>query len=354
MRSSSENRALLLTGPGPGAIAVVRLSGPGVRAFVASHFSGVAGDGRAVHGTMRDGAAVIDDPVVVFDEPRALADVSLHGGAWVVRAFLELARRDGFEIVDRADAPLDGGAVDASSPLEAEVLTHLPLARTELALRVLLAQPRAWERLRASADPQEIERALADRALHRLLHPPRVALVGPANAGKSTLANQLFAQERSITADQPGTTRDWVGEIANLDGLAVMLVDTPGLRETRDAIESEAIALAKRQIERADLVVLVLDATRPLEPEQAALLPRFPEAVRVANKVDRPEAFNVAALRAINTVATTGQGMDELRGAIRRNFGCQDVQVDRPRWWTERQRTLLHRARIDPTVLNDV
>src|SRR5687767_11074628 len=140
MRPSNPNRALLLTGPGPAAIAVVRLSGPDVRAFLASHFSGVAGDGRAVHGTMRDGAAVIDDPVVVFDEPRGLADVSLHGGGLVVRAFLELARREGFEVVDRADAPLDAGAVDASSPLEAEVLTHLRLARTELALRVLLAQ----------------------------------------------------------------------------------------------------------------------------------------------------------------------------------------------------------------------
>jgi tRNA modification GTPase len=349
-----------------------------VRGFLAAHFSGEVSAGRAVHGTMRDGAAVIDDPVVVFDAARSLADVSLHGGAWVVRAFLELARREGFEIVDRAEAPLDEAAVDASSPLEAEVLAHLPLARTELALRVLLAQSRAWADLKrraawereAPAEPRpsveprgsaaaspsrsELGQILDDRALYWLLHPPRVALVGPANAGKSTLANRLFAQERSITADLPGTTRDWVGEVANLDGLAVMLVDTPGLRETTDTIEANAIALANGQIRRADLVVLVLDATQPLEPEQAELLTRFPDAIRVVNKVDRPFAFDAATQRAINTVATTGQGLEELRGAIRGNFECEHVEIDRARWWTDRQRALLRRARVDPTALNDV
>src|SRR6185503_2714425 len=95
-----------------------------------------------------------------------------------------------------------------------------------------------------------------------MLHPPRVAIVGEANVGKSTLANQLFAQERSITADLPGTTRDWVGEVANVDGLPVTLVDTPGVRETADEVEREAIARSGEQVAAADLILLVLDATR--------------------------------------------------------------------------------------------
>ena len=70
----------------------------------------------------------------------AWADVNLHGGAWVVRSVLELARQNGFNVLDRADAPLPEGAVDAGGELEREVLQWLPLARTELALRVLLAQ----------------------------------------------------------------------------------------------------------------------------------------------------------------------------------------------------------------------
>ncbi len=354
MHDSASNRAILLTAPAAAAIAVVRLVGPGVRAFLASRFAPEPAVGRAVHGTVRDGGAVIDDPVVAFDESRSLADVNLHGGAWVVQSFLELARREGFEIFDSTTAPLDIAAVDAPSVLEAEVLAHLPLTRTELALRVLLAQPRAWENFRSRPDAGAIERVLDDRSLHRLLQPPRVAIVGPANAGKSTLANQLFAQERSITADLPGTTREWVGEIANVDGVAVMLVDTPGLRETSDAIERDAIALAAMQIEAADLVVVVLDATRPLEPEQADLLKRFPPAIRVVNKVDCPAALDVRALRAIGTVATTGQGVGELRVAIRSAFGCDRIEMDRPRWWTERQRDVLRRALTNPAALAEL
>ena len=124
------------------------------------------------------------------------------------------------------------GAWTPTSELEREMLAHLPLARTELGVRVLLAQTGRLGGLRrgaAAGSGRDAGRELlADRSLWWLLHPPRVAIVGAANAGKSTLANQLFAQERSITADLPGTTRDWVGEVADIDGLPVMLVDTPG------------------------------------------------------------------------------------------------------------------------------
>jgi tRNA modification GTPase len=344
--NESENVAMVLTPPGAAAIAVVRLVGPGVRALLESHFSRQLGTGRAVHGQVRDGNVVIDDPVVVYDEPRSLGDVSLHGGTWVVRAFLELARRDGFRVIEHLDPPLDERVVDGASAIEVEMLSHLPLARTELALRVLLAQPRAWDelgRLPPAVRRDQVERMLADRALCSLLHPPRVPIVGPANAGKSTLANQLYAQERSIAADLPGTTRDWVGAVANLDGLAVTLVDTPGLRQTTDAIEAAAIALAQPQIARADLIVLVLDQARPLAGEQEQLVARFRDGIVVINKSDCAAAWD-APFAAIPTVATTGQGVDELRRAIRRHFDCESVEVDRPRWWTERQRGVLEKA----------
>jgi tRNA modification GTPase len=177
--------------------------------------------------------------------------------------------------------------------------------------------------------------------LHWLLRPPRVAIVGVPNVGKSTLANQLFGAERVITADVPGTTRDWVGEIANLDGLAVMLVDTPGRRASDDAIEREAIDRSTEQITAADLVVLVLDPTQLRKPGQAELERMFPAALRVVNKSDRAGLWESAAT-AIRTVATTGVGVDALRAAIRCRFlGADTFDLAQARWWTERQRRVL-------------
>jgi tRNA modification GTPase len=161
------------------------------------------------------------------------------------------------------------------------------------------------------------------------------------NVGKSTLANQLFGATRVITADVPGTTRDWVGEIANLDGLAVMLVDTPGRRATDDPIEREAIERSGQQVAAADLVVLVLDPTQPREPGQAELERLHPDAMRVVNKSDRVAAWGADAT-ALHVVATTGAGVDALRAAFRTHFlGAETIDVVQARPWTERQRRVL-------------
>ena len=336
-QGSGKGRAVLLTPAGGAAIAVVRLAGDGVGAFLAEYFDKPAAAGRCVHGTLRDGVRVLDDPVVVISQGGAVADINLHGGPWVVRSVLDLARRHGFETDAPPSLPLPPDAVDADGEIEREVLRYLPLATTELAVRALLAQVSAWE----SAGPGSID--AADRSLHWLLHPPRVAIIGIPNVGKSTLGNQLFAQERSITADVPGTTRDWVGEIANVDGLPVMLVDTPGLRETRDPIEAEAIERSRAVVTGADLVVLVLDPTQPREPAQAALERAFPNAVRILNKADR-EAGGWEGEAMLRTVATTGQGVAALRAETRTHFlGPAPFDVVRPRCWTQRQRDLVLR-----------
>jgi small GTP-binding protein len=328
MSGSATSQAILLTPPGAAAIAVVRITGPGVGAFLEACFSRAARADRCVHGDLHDGGRVLDDPVVVLHENGAAADLNLHGGPWVVASVLELLRRSGFEV---AEGALPEPSVDAVDGLWREVMAHVPLARTEQALRVLLAQPAAWAR---GEKPRR-----DDESLWWLLHPPRVAIVGPPNVGKSTLANQLFAQERSITADLPGTTRDWVGEMANLDGLAVMLVDTPGVRETSDLIERVAIERSGAEVRRADLVVMVLDASAPVTAEERRLLDAHPDAIVVWNKSDRDSG--AVAPEGIRTVATTAQGVDELRAAIRKRFGCESFNEARPRWWTMRQRQSL-------------
>jgi small GTP-binding protein len=321
------SRAILLTPPGAAAIAVVRIVGPQVADLLAAHFSRPLQPQRAVHGELRDGDRVLDDPVVVLHSDGHAADINLHGGPWVVESVLKLLRREGFEVASSTDAVLPVDAVDAHDPLWRDVLSHLPLARTEQALRMLLVQPAAW----ASGGRPLPE----DESLWWLLHPPRVAIIGLPNVGKSTLANQLFAQERSITADLPGTTRDWVGEMANIDGLAVMLMDTPGVRETSDAIERVAIERSAVEVKGADLVVLVLDASQPLGAEAQRLLNAYPDAIRVWNKADLAAA---APREGVSTIATRGAGTDMLRKEIRKRFGLEAFDESKARWWTEEQR----------------
>ena len=344
---ANPNRAILLTPPGAAALAVIRISGPLTTEFLRVHFSRAAKSERNVHGELRDAQTIIDDPVVVLSPNRDWADITLHGGTWVIRSAIELARRFGFQIIEQPHRmPLARQAIDAPTELEREILSHLPLAATELALRALLAQEAAWRSLQeraASISRDEIDAILADRALDRLLHPPRVAIIGAPNVGKSTLANRLFAQERSITADVPGTTRDWVGELANLNGLMVELLDTPGVRDTTDDIERRAIAASRQQVGAADLIVLVLNASRTDDPDQQLLAQQYAgKALLVWNKADLGRQPHQTE---IETVATTGQGIDALIDAIQRHFGCADLDLNRPRCWTPRQRELLDRHR---------
>jgi tRNA modification GTPase len=335
--ATKENSAIVLTPRGTGAIAVVRLRGPGVRDFLARHFSRQVVLGQCVHGRLKDGLVELDDPIVVTGPSGDWVDFNLHGGIWVVESVLELARREGFEEIELNANGLPETAVDGDSVLETEMLAHLPLATTELALSALLAQPKAWEG--KLPEPAEM---LADEALWRLLHPPRIAIIGRPNVGKSTLANRLFGQERSITADVPGTTRDWVGEMANLDGLAAMLLDTPGTRESEDLLEQVAIAQSLHETQEVDLRIWVLDATDlpASEPPKKA-----DSNLVVINKIDRLADVTRAALanwhHAIQISALSGQGMPLLIEQIHRRFGLINFDRAKPRWWTDRHRNCL-------------
>ena len=347
---TNDNTALLLTpraGGGGSAIAVIRLRGRGVSGFLGRFFSKPAAAGRCVHGELREGNWLIDDAVVVVGDEYNWADICVHGGAWVIESVLRLAQREGFEVLE-AKLPTPAEALDeASGQMEREMLMHLPLAMTEPAIRMLLDQPGAWRTaLKRGVDPAAV---LKDRTLWRLLHPGQIAIVGEVNVGKSTLANRLFGQQRSITADLPGTTRDWVGEMADIAGMPAVLIDTPGLRQTADDIERAAISASGEKIAQSELVIEVLDASWASRPRT---FPQVSHAgIIVVNKIDLPAGWDFQSLDAIRISAKTGQGMDDLCAAIHRQLGIERLGESRPRWWTERQRAVLAEAIANPAAL---
>lgn len=333
------DRYSLLTADSPGALAVIRVRGPGVERLLRSRFSRQAARGRAVHGEWRDATVdeVIDDPVVALlsgDE----AELSVHGGPEVVRRV-------------RASLEAEGFVPEAAAGDVIESL--IPLCRTGLALRTLLAQ-------REAGLPEAPERWRS--GLHRLLHPARVAVVGPANVGKSTLVNRLCRRDVAIVADIAGTTRDYVEADAELDvdsevarggvgasddsgeadlhsravaghdaidegrsegrseeradgGVPVIVLDTPGVRETRDAVESAAIGLARNVIDTADVRVVVVDAVAPAWEWCDC----WPGSVVVANRCDLPHRTLPDGVLAVS--ARTGHGLPDLVRDIRERLG---------------------------------
>lgn len=140
------NEAILLTAPGAAAIAVIRIRGPGVGEFLNKCFSKPVRPGQCVHGELRDGDSVLDDPLIVQGANSRWADISVHGGDWVIRSVLELTKAHGFAVIEAALPLPDAALDDDGSVLDREVEAYLPLARTELAIRTLLAQPESWRR----------------------------------------------------------------------------------------------------------------------------------------------------------------------------------------------------------------
>ena len=157
----------------------------------------------------------------------------------------------------------------------------------------------------------------------------RVPIVGRPNAGKSSLFNALLGEERAIVTAVPGTTRDRVSEALELGGIRVTLSDTAGLREGAGPVESIGIARSREAIDRAAVVLWVVDASTSLDAADRAIASALPDRVLVAlNKADRPAVVTPAAIHALRSPASApawsavpvsalrGEGLSALRRAL--------------------------------------
>jgi tRNA modification GTPase len=215
--------------------------------------------------------------------------------------------------LSRRIAPLEESLVDWIARAEAAVEfvdesgTHLPPAPFRAALAELR---RGCDELLAGFEQGRVVRSGAT-----------LALVGLPNSGKSSLFNRLLARDRAIVTEHAGTTRDTLEEDLDLGGIPLRLIDTAGLRDADHPVESEGVARARRAREEADLVLLVLDGSRTLEPAERAALAEAEHdpggrTVTVVNKCDLPSRAEVP--RAVPRVsALTGAGTGGLRRLLR-------------------------------------
>jgi tRNA modification GTPase len=168
-----------------------------------------------------------------------------------------------------------------------------------------------------------VERLSQSYGAGRLLQEgARVAITGRPNVGKSSLFNSLLRSERAIVTDVPGTTRDTLSESIDIGGVPVVLTDTAGLRETSDDVETLGIERTHRAMGDADLVLVVLDGSTEVGPEDRELLNRTAASRRIVvlNKCDLPDFRSasrcVPGVEAINVSARTGEGVSTLHRAI--------------------------------------
>ena len=171
----------------------------------------------------------------------------------------------------------------------------------------------------------------------------RVVIVGKPNAGKSSLLNRLSGEDAAIVTEVAGTTRDILREQINIDGLAVELVDTAGLRDDPDRIEAEGIRRARAALKSADAVLWIQDATEPAEQALDEDIPEGTEVIIVRNKIDLTGDRQAGEDDAICLSAKTGAGIEALQTRLREAAGYENLGEGA---FTARQRHVdaLHRA----------
>lgn len=367
-----ETIAAIATPPGEGGVAIIRISGNGAITVAEKVFSGpirsytshTAHFGKILGSDNR----VIDDVLVLpMLGPRSYTgedtvEIHCHGGSLVTRAVLGAVLKAGARAAQPGEFTFKAfinGKIDLA---QAEAVQQLIGAKNELAMQMaeqqlqgrvsrhilsfqkklvdIAAVLEAWvdfpEEDLEFATMEEVVLALGDvkeemQRLKNTFHDGKVishgitlCLAGAPNVGKSSLMNALLGKERAIVTDVPGTTRDLLEEEMRLGSLHFHLIDTAGIRDTQEIVEKEGIRRSRAAMEQADLILLVLDASRKegICPESTTLLSSAPKekTLLVWNKIDLPHtscpAHEFAWTVAVS--AKEGIGLDELRDQIDR------------------------------------
>lgn len=368
MGSKEEIIAAIATAPGRSGIGVIRVSGPQLTRVVGGIVGKPLTPRRATLAEFRDasGAAIDMGIALFFPAPHSytgedLLELHGHGGPVVLRLILkrclELGARvaepgeftkraflndkldlaQAESVVDLIDAATAEAARGALRSLRGEFSSRIQSVKSELVeLRALveatldfpdeeidfLKQFEAERRLRDLRASVEsvLEASKQGSLLREGMH---IVLAGQPNVGKSSLLNRMAGEELAIVTDIPGTTRDTIRQVIDIDGIPAHIIDTAGLREARDPVETLGIARTWSAIENADMVLLLIDATRGETAADREILQRMPpnlRRIRVMNKIDLiPRAPGVERLDGESTVwlsAKSGEGVDLLRAAL--------------------------------------
>ena len=344
---------------GEGGIGIVRLSGDKARSITEKLFSGQLQPNHIAYGHIRDcdNGEVVDEVLVSYmPAPHSytredVVEINCHSGPMPLQRVLELLLRCGARLAHPGEFTLRAFLNGRLDLTQAEAVLHIVQARTAASLRLAVAGLQGnlsnrVKELRSQLMPllaylsacidfpedeveeQDMVGPLSEtlKRIHELLASAdagiiyrqgvRTAIVGRPNVGKSSLLNRLLRHSRAIVSPIPGTTRDTLEEVANIKGIPFVLVDTAGIRHSRDLLESLSVERSRQALEQADLVLLVLDTSQLLTTADHEIINSLAQKMVLvaANKNDLPNQADLSGLSwpLVLMSALSGDGLGQL------------------------------------------
>lgn len=375
MYDTADTIAAITTPLGESGIGAIRISGPDAYAVGDKIFKSKSAvplkerrDRSIQYGTIVDenGTCIDEVLALIMKGPHSytaedVLEIQCHGGREALESILQLILRSGARMANpgefterafvngridlaQAEAVMDviqaksrAGLTSAVSQLEGRLSKVINKTRKELTelvtrLEVMIDYPE--EDLEDIAVPdvsgalqemqEKLQHMLEESQNGRMIRDGvMAAIAGTPNAGKSSLLNRLLQEERAIVTDVPGTTRDVLEEWITLRGVPVCLVDTAGIRETDDTVEKIGVSRARRYLDRADIILAVIDGSRPLTDEDKDILQSAADknVIIVLNKTDLPSVMTSQDLSTYGfpicpISASTGDGLEELKDRL--------------------------------------
>lgn len=398
--------AAIATNLGESGISIIRVSGDKALKIVSGIFRGK--NGRKLDDiktyTMRYGFIIdketgedLDEVIVSYMKgPRSFTaedtvEINCHGGVFVTRRILEEVIKEGARLAEPGEftkRAFLNGRIDLS---QAEAIIDIINARTELSAKSALEQSegkisKEIKKIReelleiiasieATVDYPEddLEEVTSEKAINQVEHILKrvntllssadegkilreglsTVIVGKPNVGKSSILNALLMESRAIVTDIPGTTRDIIEEYISIDGIPIKIVDTAGIRETEDVIEKIGVEKSREKIESADLIVLVLDASRELDDEDIEVIDFIKDKKYIVllnksdleTKLDRSQISQLNSNYILDVSARTGEGIEKFKDAIKDLFFSGKVNTKEVMITNTRHKEALIRAK---------
>ncbi|TCT12246.1 tRNA modification GTPase [Natranaerovirga pectinivora] len=402
----------IATSLSPSGIGIIRISGDDALNIIKEIFRPINNDkdinevkSHTIHyGHIVEDNNVIDEVLVsIMKGPNTftrenVVEINCHGGIIVMQKILKLTLKQGARIAEPGEftkRAFLNGRIDLS---QAEAVIDIINSKTDLALRSSVSQLEGSIRekiipirtelleiiahIEASIDYPEYDidelsfnhlkqnmeqiikriRALLDTADYGkiLRDGVKTVIVGKPNVGKSSLMNTLLKEERAIVTDIPGTTRDTLEELVNINGIPLKIIDTAGIRDTEDIVEKIGVEKSKKYIDQSDLIIFVIDISRELDEEDYKIIELIKDrkTVVLLNKSDLSTKIDVNELKEkikkplISISIKTKEGIVEFEEILKNMFFNGDIDFSNDTYITN----VRHKDALEKSIksLNNV